>query len=96
MIVHLVVYSALIKNNELSFPDRFALDFYVGFPLFQNYEWVLPQICRKIFKRFDINPSRKVITNIKIGTLFLVMLRYMEPAAISLSGRENLMVKFCD
>lgn len=31
MIVHLVVYSALIKNNELSFPDRSALDFLRGF-----------------------------------------------------------------
>lgn len=65
MIVHLVVYSALIKNNELSFPDRSALDFCVGFPLFQNYEWVLPQICRKIFKRVDINPPRKVIPVLK-------------------------------
>lgn len=65
MIVHLAVYSALIKNNELSFPDRFALDFCVDFPLFQNYEWVLPQICRKIFKRFDINPPRKVIPVLK-------------------------------
>lgn len=65
MIVHLVVYSALIKNNKLSFPDRFALDFCVGFPLFQNYERVLPKICRKIFKRFDINPPRKVIPVLK-------------------------------
>lgn len=47
MIVHLVVYSALIKNNELSFPDRSALDFCVGLPLFQNYEWVLPKFAEK-------------------------------------------------
>ena len=97
MNVHFVVYSALIKiMNSIRdvFPTVLLMIFCAGFLLFLNYEWVLPQICRRLFKQFDINPPRKVIPVSKRAPYFLLMLRYMEPAAISFSGRENFIAKF--
>ena len=96
MNVHFVVYSALIKiMNSICdvFPTVLLMIFARVFCSFSIMSGCYPKFAEDYLNSIKFYTSI-IYTSSKMGTLFLVMLRYMEPAAISFSGRENFIAKF--